>query len=582
MKFESTLVVPLTKISIQLWKRDIWIDEKGRKRDFCYDSDSDTLKQCSAIFEEPVNQWFSSELKFGNGVTFKQAVSDYFRKQVHPSVHCALDYNFTDWNQLPRLLDELNGIFPDNAWFEDFHNQERLLWQYRQNEVTDFVSAIEEKIKSNMDEIAKTDEKQRKSALEKFGGWTDKDFGKIWERKSWNYCLQNYSKTDMRMFFDYDRPSKSEEFAKKKNGNTYYKCNCGQKFKTVEEFEAHRAETVVPAYCLRIYPRDVMDGGCFELHMEHGELTKCVENPKANTTWYFKDGYYSFKNLSLDDLFSNVSYKLGEREIVAGEFIAESEVKGRKFDSLIIFFKDLSELPTAFHALSCSYFPFLVKRMVEEKNGYDNASHEFESIAKGDFDRAIGRLKNELDAIGKIIEGRKWFTLRLKGYGKAEVQVRKSDVDTDNGTKSFNLGDGSISLVKTALGKVPKKKLTLEEKLGYKKDDLFLMRINGLWYADEIKFSFHEVVTGEQRWKLEKKAEESDCCRISFGSNESQEYSDILSEITFDKISQSDNEVLVRLDVAHGGELSYEKIMNGFDAEDDEDEDWDDWEQEED
>ena len=563
--------------TIKIFKKNVWLDDEGKKRVFC-DTGGKTLLECSNEFKEPIGRWLSKELNIGKFKTLKDAVSDLFEQKTHPHACFDLRYNFTDWNELPRLLDELSGIFPDKEWFDTLHKQEELYHAYRCKEVVDFANAIKERMESKMGKWQELVEIQKKKADEDSWShaWEHRDMGNIWKREPWNYCLQASSPTKLYVVFERSERLKHEKYAKRKNNKTYYKCDCGRKFDTIEEFDAHCSDNSVPAYFVRIYPKDFQEGDSeVELIVQYGQLTKCVEenNRKPSTTWYMNRGCYSFKNLSLDDMFGRVLFKLGDDDIVAGEFIAEEEVKGRKFDSMIVLFKNLSELPASIDKLYEKYIPFATKRMEHEEKKSIRASSEFESIAKSDFPKAVERMKTDSFAIKKLVDGMKLFEITVKGFDKAEVDVFLPNTGcAGKNAKSFKLSDNASSIVEIASSKEPKK--TLEEQLGYKKTDKFLMKIDNIWCGSQT-FDFHQVITGEERLKLEKKAEKSDYCLLSFGTDNAQEYDDIMSEIKFEPLSESDAEVLSRLGISQSGNVNYEGIMDAFRVRKDEDDEED-------
>ncbi len=582
-------------ISVSLQKMETWLDDKGEQRLLC-GWDGDTLLQCSRVSRKPICKWLSNKLKLGAFPSVKDAVSDFFKKKTNSSAFFDLEYCFMDWDELPRILDELNGIFPDKEWFDACHEQEKLHHAYRCNEVVDFANAIKECMVSKMDKWQELVEIQKKKADEDSWShaWEHRDMGNRWTRQPLDYCLQDSSSTKLFVVFERSERLKHEKYAKKKNKKTYYKCDCGQKFDTVEEFDAHCSDNSVPAYFVRIYPNHFGESlPNVDLYVEYGYLTKCVvENRRMkDTTWYMNRGYYSFKNLSLDDMFGRVLFKLGDDNIVAGEFIAEEEVKGRNFDSMIVLFKDLSELPASIDKLYEKYIPFATKRMEKKEKDSLKASARFESIARKDFQKAADRVKKDSASIKKLVDGRKGFIITVEGLDKAKVEAyTRGKVDVGTKERPFKLSDETSSLVEIATSKEPKK--TLEEQLGYKKTDKFLMRIDGIWCNSQ-KFDFHQVITGEERWKLEKKAEKSDYCLLSFGTEGSQEYDFILSDIKFQPLSEKDAEVLSRLELACRGNTNYDTIMEGFrirkgdddeeDAEnkDEDDLDWDDYDDEE-
>ncbi len=349
--------------------------------------------------------------------------------------------------------------------------------------------------------------------------------------------------------------------------DTLYRCDkCGQDFYGESEYRNHKCDNSRHAYCMCIHGSD-----CSSFPLRFTIVDDCFVKPSRHRKGH--DGGYVFNDLELgeitvEDALSGKMFMVDYGKSKICELTDEVNERG-DFYNMCTFFSDVLEAPEAYDRMCDAVRPFMMKRLDKRLSECEERCESMTEICLSDFGKAMDAINSDLDGIRKMVDNGDVVNLCLSGKGKANVGKWKQN--SDNCSKlfeNFDLNDGKAR-VSAVFAERELNDRKQSEKARYDKKDRFLMRIRLNW-ADEITFTCHDVITGLQRMDLEKMASKPNTkCHISFGTNEDGDYNDIMSCLSFQKISSDEYKTLKSLCLLQTGDIDYQKIMEGFQTEED-------------
>ena len=348
--------------------------------------------------------------------------------------------------------------------------------------------------------------------------------------------------------------------------DTLYRCDkCGQDFHSESEYQEHKCDNSRHAYCMYMHSSD-----CSSYPLRFTIIDSCFVKPSRHRKG--QDGGYVFDDLELgeitvEDALSGKVFMVdyGQSKLCN---LTDKVVEQGDFCRMCTFFSDSLEAPEAYDRLFAATRPFMMKRLDKELAECEEHYEDMSGICLTDFEKAMNAIEADMDGIRKMVDGGDVINICLSGKGKANVgKWKEKSKDSMKEFESLDLDDGNAR-VSSIFAKNEAQEKKQEKKAKYGKSDRFLMRININW-ADEIDFMCHDVITGSQRMELEKLAAKPNKCHISFGTNEDGDYDDIMSCLSFQKISADEYKTLERLGLLHTGDIDYQRIMDGIEMDED-------------
>lgn len=326
---------------------------------------------------------------------------------------------------------------------------------------------------------------------------------------------------------------------------TTYICDvCGEKFTLKKQFEAHQCERPETLYLARL--QDFPDDTYPTVRVWKGRIA----SRKGKLSFQYDEG--GFMPISLrpgEDFHDRVM--LADYAGIKSEF-TDDDVRRC---GCAMFFGDPKDLAGVVEKLY-GFMHDACVRYVEGKKDRIEQSVKLEGMIGGQLKKVQSFVSEHIGDIVRLADewNEPFQSTDAENWNILPYRTKKGE------THELYLNHGGEA--------VPENE-PVEE---CNDDDWFIMRLNINW-ADEIDFECAEVITGKDRRELEERAAKADTCHLSFGSNEYGEEDDIMSCITFNKITQEEHDVLERVGMLSVGNITYNSVWEGLTGEELDEED---------